>query len=117
MISIKLLLNEKIHNGFQHLFFFLKYSILSRQKFAKHSLRGLRKGDMILQLQVDFSKALSCSSLMCVFHMFMRTGPGHYSVGALTARPDLSAKWGMTAANTLSLCQVTVIPFMTRDTP
>lgn len=49
--------------------------------------------------------------------MFMRTGLGHYSVEALTTRPDLSAKWEMTAANTLSLCQVMVIPFMTRDTP
>lgn len=54
---------------------------------------------------------------VCVPHMFMRTGPGHYSVGALTARSDLSAKWEMTAANTLSLWQVMVMPFTTRDTP
>lgn len=112
-ISIKLLLNEQIHNGFQHLiflFFFLKYSILSRWKFATHSLQGLRKG--------DFATTLRCSSLMSiVLHMFTRTEPGNYSVVALCARSDLSAKWEMRAVNTLSLWQVMVMSFMTWNTP
>lgn len=52
-----------------------------------------------------------------ILRMFTGTGPGRCSVGALPARPDLSAKREMTAANTLPLWQVVLLLLMTRDMP